>query len=173
MVLCNLEDSNFILCSLQDRNFLSCNLQDSNLLSGNLQDRSLLFSSFNSPCSAETYRNFLSCNFQDSNFLSCNLLDRNFLSWNLKDSSMLSSMVSYPGDPSSNPMCQFLIPALWNLCSESVGTYIFEILVEGTSGPSLIAVTVECLFAFQFWYCELCVKNQRGKGRKYYVNCFF
>ena len=44
------------------------------------------------------------------------------------------------------------------------GDINFEILVEDsdTGGPSLITVRIECLFAFQFWYCELCVKNQWG-----------
>ena len=45
--------------------------------------------------------------------------------------------------PSSNPMCsQFSIVALWNLCSESMGAWNFEIIVEDSDdgSPSSIAV---------------------------------
>ena len=28
-----------------------------------------------------------------------------------------------------------------------------------TGGPSLFAVRMEYVFAFQFWYCELCMEN--------------
>ena len=70
----------------------------------------------------------------------------------------------------------FLIPGLWNLCAESVGARNFEILVEDSDngGTSSITIRIECLFAFQFWYCELCVKNQWQGGRKpYFANfCF-
>ena len=73
----------------------------------------------------------------------------------------------------------FSIPALWNLCSESVGVY-FEILIEDsdTGVPSSIAFWIEWLLGFQFWYCELCVKNWWGGGRKHcfvifcFVGCF-
>ena len=37
-----------------------------------------------------------------------------------------------------------------------------------TSDMSLIDVRVACLFRFQFSYCELSVKQQRGGDRKYY-----
>ena len=57
-----------------------------------------------------------------------------------------------------------------------MGTQNFEILVEdsGTDGPSSITVAIECLFAFQFGYCKVCVKKQRRRGRKqYFINfCF-
>ena len=56
------------------------------------------------------------------------------------------------------------------------GSINFQILVEdsGTGDPCLITVRMECLFGFQFWYCELCVKNWWGESRKhYFVNfCF-
>ena len=52
----------------------------------------------------------------------------------------------------------------------------FEILEEdsGTGSPRSIIVRIECLFACQFWYCEICVKNRCDRGRKhYFVNfCF-
>ena len=38
-----------------------------------------------------------------------------------------------------------------------------------TGGPSSITVRMNHLFAFQFWFCELCVENQWGGGRKH---CF-
>ena len=37
---------------------------------------------------------------------------------------------------------QFLIPVLWNLCSESVGEKSFEILVEHSTTGSLSSITV-------------------------------
>ena len=38
----------------------------------------------------------------------------------------------------------------------------FVILVEDsdTGGPSSITIRMECLFVFQFSYCELCVGNR-------------
>ena len=61
---------------------------------------------------------------------------------------------------------QFLILALWNLCSESVGAWNFEILVEdsNTDGPSSIAVLRECLFTIFIPICELCLKNDEGEA---------
>ena len=61
----------------------------------------------------------------------------------------------------------FLISILLNLCSESVGAWNFEILAENsnTSGPSSFTVRMEYLFAFQSWYCELCVETDEGEGR--------
>ena len=42
-----------------------------------------------------------------------------------------------------------------------------------TGHPSWITVTMEYAFAFQYWYRELCVENQWGKGRKHcFVNFF-
>ena len=38
-----------------------------------------------------------------------------------------------------------------------------------TGSPSSITVRREYLLAFQYWYCELCVENGWGGGRK---NCF-
>ena len=66
----------------------------------------------------------------------------------------------------------FSIPALLNLCSESVGAQMrFEILVEesNTCGPSSIAIRMKYLFAFQFWYCERFAENRWGGDRKH---CF-
>ena len=79
---------------------------------------------------------------------------------------------------------QFYIPISRNLCSESVvvggwgeGGIKFWDLVEDSNagGPSSITIRMEYLFAFQFWYCELCVENQWGGGRKHcFVNfCSF
>ena len=37
--------------------------------------------------------------------------------------------------------------------------------------PSSIAVRMENVFAFHYWYCELCLENQWGGGRKHrFVN---
>ena len=46
----------------------------------------------------------------------------------------------------------------------------FVILVEDsdTGGPSSITVRMEFLFVFQFLYCELCLENRLGGGRKHY-----
>ena len=79
---------------------------------------------------------------------------------------------------------QFYIPISRNLRSESVvvggwgeGGIKFWDLVEDSNagGPSSITIRMEYLFAFQFWYCELCVENQWGGGRKHcFVNfCSF
>ena len=38
-----------------------------------------------------------------------------------------------------------------------------------TSGPSSSNISTEYLFAFQYWYCEPCVENRWGGGRKH---CF-
>ena len=59
----------------------------------------------------------------------------------------------------------------FNLCSESVGALDFKILVEDsdTGGPGSVTVRMEYLFAFQFWYCELCVENRWGGRRKHYL----
>ena len=61
---------------------------------------------------------------------------------------------------------QFSILALWNLCSESVGAWNFEILVEDsdTDGPSSIAFLRECLFTIFIPICELCLKNDEGEA---------
>ena len=55
----------------------------------------------------------------------------------------------------------FSISDLLNLRSESVGAYNFEIIADDsyTGGPSSFTVRMEYLFAFQFWYCKLCVEN--------------
>ena len=70
-----------------------------------------------------------------------------------------------------NPMgSQFLILVWRNLCSESVGDIKFWDPAEDsdTGGASSITVRMEYVFAFEFWYCELCVKNWWGAGRKHY-----
>ena len=56
---------------------------------------------------------------------------------------------------------QCSISVLRNFWSESVGTSNFEILVEDsdTGSSSSITVRMEYLFAFQSWYCELCVEK--------------
>ena len=61
---------------------------------------------------------------------------------------------------------QFLIPALWNLCLESVGAWNLEILLEDsdTGGPSSIAVQRECLFTIFIPICKLYLKNDEGEG---------
>ena len=60
---------------------------------------------------------------------------------------------------------EFSISVWLNLCSESVGAWHFEILAEDSNngGPSSFTVRMEYLFAFQFWYCELCVENRWGE----------
>ena len=62
------------------------------------------------------------------------------------------------------------------LCSESVGAENFEILVEDsdTGSPSSITVSMNYLFAFQFWCCELYMKDWwEGERKHYFVNfCF-
>ena len=67
------------------------------------------------------------------------------------------------------PACWFLILTLWNLSSESVGVWNFEILVEDfdTGGPSSIAVRIESFFTIFFFpipICTLCLKNDEGKA---------
>ena len=62
-----------------------------------------------------------------------------------------------------------------NLCSESVGSIKFWDPVGGfdTGDPSWITLRMEYLFAFQFWCCELRVKNQWGGDRKnWFLNSF-
>ena len=58
---------------------------------------------------------------------------------------------------------QFLILASWNLYSESVEAWNFEILVEdsNTGGLSSIAVRIESWFTIfiPIPICELCLKN--------------
>ena len=73
------------------------------------------------------------------------------------------------GNSSLNSMGgQFPILALWNLYSESVGTWNFEILVEDsdTGSPSLIAVRIESLFTIfvPIPTCKLCMKNDEGEA---------
>ena len=72
-------------------------------------------------------------------------------------------------NPNLNSMSvQLSILALWNLCSESVRAWNFEILVEdsNTGGPSSIAVRIESLFAIfvpvPIW--ELCMKNDESEA---------
>ena len=52
-----------------------------------------------------------------------------------------------------------------------------EILAEDadTDGPSSFTIRTEYLFAFQFWYCNLCAENQRGvrEGTKSIVLLIF
>ena len=57
------------------------------------------------------------------------------------------------------------------MCSESVRGITLWNSVEdsGTGGPSSITVRMEYLFTFQYWYCELCVENRLGEGKKH---CF-
>ena len=63
---------------------------------------------------------------------------------------------------------QFSILALWNLCSESVGAWNFEILVKDsdTRVPSTIIVRIESLFTIFVLIplCELCLNNDEGKA---------
>ena len=63
---------------------------------------------------------------------------------------------------------QFSILTLWNLCSEAVGAWHFEILVEDsdTAGPSSIAVPIESFFTIfvPILICELCLKNDEGEA---------
>ena len=45
-----------------------------------------------------------------------------------------------------------------------------QVADSDTGGPSSIIVRMECLFAFQFWYCELFVEKQlRGDRRHCFV----
>ena len=62
---------------------------------------------------------------------------------------------------------QFSILVLWNLCSESVESWNFEILVEdfNTGGPASSITVSQDRIPFQIWYCELCVKkNNKGEA---------
>ena len=72
-------------------------------------------------------------------------------------------------------VCQFSIPLLGALCSESMGVWNFEILVEDSNTGSVSSVIVreKYLFTFQSWQCALCIKNQLGGGRKYYYGLNF
>ena len=62
----------------------------------------------------------------------------------------------------------FSILILWNLSSESVGAWNFEILVEDsdTGGPSSVAAQIESFFVIfvQISICELCLKNDEGEA---------
>ena len=51
---------------------------------------------------------------------------------------------------------------LLNLCLESMEAKNLEILggEPNIGSPSSFTVRMEYLFAFQFWYCELCVENR-------------
>ena len=78
--------------------------------------------------------------------------------------------------PSSIPVggkFQFLV--LQNKCSVAVGAWNFVILVEasGTGRPSLVAVRMEYLFAYQFWYWELSMENLWGEERNHFFINFF
>ena len=63
---------------------------------------------------------------------------------------------------------QFSIPVLWNLCSVfriSGGINCWDPVQDSdTGGPSSITVRMEYLFAFQYWYWELCVENRWGRN---------
>ena len=73
-----------------------------------------------------------------------------------------------------NPVgSQFMTPVLWNLCSESVGgTKFWDPFEDSETGsPSSVTVKMEYVFHFPNWYCEFCVENQWGRGRKHrFVN---
>ena len=73
--------------------------------------------------------------------------------------------------PSSIPVggkFQFLV--LQNKCSVAVGAWNFVILVEasGTGRPSLVAVRMEYLFAYQFWHWELSMENLWVEERNHF-----
>ena len=54
-----------------------------------------------------------------------------------------------------------------------MGAWKFVILLENsdTGGPSLVVVSMEYLFSYQFWYGELWIENLWGGERKrYFVN---
>ena len=72
---------------------------------------------------------------------------------------------------------QFLIPVLWNLCSESVGHNILRPSWELQHWLSEFNYGLDgilYLLVFQYWHCELCVENRWRRGRKHcFVNfCF-
>ena len=64
---------------------------------------------------------------------------------------------------------QFSILAVWNLCSESVGAWNFEILVKDsdTRVPSTIIVRIESLlrFSFLFRYANFVWITMRGRQK--------
>ena len=71
-----------------------------------------------------------------------------------------------------NPMgSQYSIHVLWNLYSVSVRSIKCWDPVEdsNTGGLTSITVRIEYLLALQYWYCEFCVENRWGGGRKH---CF-
>ena len=73
------------------------------------------------------------------------------------------------GNPNLNSMGgQSSILALWNLCSESMGAWNFQILVENfdTGGPSSIAFRIESLFTIfvPIQICKLCLKNDETEA---------
>ena len=63
---------------------------------------------------------------------------------------------------------------LYIICIQNQWGVDFEILSEDfdTSNPSSITVRIECLFAFQFWFCVPCMKNHWGGGRQHYFVSF-
>ena len=58
---------------------------------------------------------------------------------------------------------QFLILVLWNLRSESsVGTNFWDPIEDSdTGGPSSFTIRMEYVFAFHYWYCDLCVEGRK------------
>ena len=53
--------------------------------------------------------------------------------------------------------------------SSSVSSFVVLVENSDTGGPSSTTVRIEYLFAFQIWYCKLCVEDQWVEGRKH---CF-
>ena len=83
--------------------------------------------------------------------------------------SKLVVMILKSGTPSLNSMGgQFSFLALYNLCSEPMRAWNFEILVENsnTYSPSSCAVWIGCLFSIfvSILICELCLKNDERKA---------
>ena len=71
-----------------------------------------------------------------------------------------------------NPMgSQFSISVISNLCSESVrGIKCWDPVEDSdTGGSTSIAVRMEYLLTFQYYYCEFYAENRLGGGRKH---CF-
>ena len=80
------------------------------------------------------------------------------------------------GDPSSIPVgVKFSFLVLQKLVFRSSGAWNFVILVMDfeIGGLSFVAVRMEYLFAYQFWYWELWVENLWGGERKHYFVNFF
>ena len=72
-------------------------------------------------------------------------------------------------------MANFRFP-FWKISfQKQLGAWSFGILVEDsdTGGPRSVDVRMECLFAYQFWYWELCIENLWGGGRKHFLLIFF